>query len=617
MSGRTTMHGRPSGRAETAAGAAANDGASTRAMRGAAEQRATWLLVREPRPRVRFLLAIFSLLFMAVAAKATWLMLLDATPPRKVVVHKNSIPRPDIVDRNGMLLAADEPRASIFAEPYRMVNVDQALMALMSVLPDLDIPKLRKRLSDKRRKFVWIARKVTPEVESRIVALDIPGIRVMKEKKRVYPMGRLTAHVIGFTDIDKRGLSGIERFLDTRGKLYMASLVKESGKEAMPVPLSIDARVQNALRSELDAAMKKFRAIAAGGLVMDVRTGEILALVSLPDFDPNDPDRKEALSKDRLNRMTAGVYELGSVIKAVTFAMALEEGTATLEKRYDARFPLKIGRAKIRDYHAQRRWLSVPEIFIHSSNIGTAKMALEVGLKKHWQFLQKVGLTQRLRTELPESARPLLPRRWTTISSVTASFGHGFAVQPLQGAMVVASLINGGHLIPPTFLKRDERTAKALAKRVISERTSQQMRYLFRLNAIKGTARRAAAPGYRVGGKTGTAEKVINGRYSKDHRLTSFIGAFPLDDPKYLVLVMLDDPQPLPETHGFATSGWNAVPTAGKVIARIAPLLGVTPKLDTEEAQKELARWRKLHGKPQDVPPAVAQRQKRTQAGVR
>ena len=574
----------------------------------AAGARSAWLLVREPRPRVRFLLGVFAVLFAAVALKAAWLMLWHEEPHRKVMVHKQSIPRPDIVDRNGTVLAADVPRASIFAEPYRMANVDQALMALVSAVPGLDIEKLRRRLSDKRRKFVWIARKVPRAVESRVVALAIPGIRVMKENKRVYPMGRLTAHVVGFTDIDKRGLSGIERWLDTDGKLFMISRADASGKGALPVPLSLDVRVQQAVRAELQAAMQKFKAIAAGGLVMDVTTGEILALVSLPDFDPNDPDRREALKKDRLNRMTAGVYELGSVIKAVTFAMALEKGTARLDKRYDARFPLKIGNAKIKDYHAQRRWLTVPEIFIFSSNVGTARMALEVGLREHWQFLQKVGLTRRLRAELPESARPLLPKRWSTITSVTASYGHGFAVQPLQGAQVVAALINGGYLIPPTFLKRDRETAMSMARQVISEGTSRKMRYLFRLNAIEGTAKRAAVPGYRVGGKTGTAEKVVNGKYSKDHRLTSFIGAFPMDDPKYLVLVMLDDPQPLPETHGFATSGWNAVPTAGKIIARIAPILGVVPRLESEQAKKELAFWRQLHGKPRANAPQVTRR---------
>ncbi len=537
----------------------------------------------------------FAAVFLVIAGKAAWLTL-GASPERHTaVVRKAHIPRPDIVDRNGILLAADMPFASVFAEPYRMIDVDEAVEKLTSVVPSLNAAKLRRLFSNRRRKFVWVLRKIGPDLEKRILDLGIPGIRVMKEKRRVYPMGRLAAHVVGFSNIDSKGLSGIERFLDGAGAIFTASLINPSGKDARPAQLALDVRVQHALRSELQRAMHKYQAQGAGGLVMDIHTGEILAMVSLPDFNPNDPVRTGALKKDRLNRMTAGVYELGSVIKAVTFAMALDYGTARLDKSYDARFPLQIGRVKIHDYHAQRRWLTVPEIFIHSSNIGTARMALEVGLERHRAFLRKVGLFDKLRTELPEAARPLLPRRWTKVSSATAAFGHGFAVQPLQGATVIAALINGGKLIPPTFLKRDRDAAEVLARRIISEDTSRKMRYLFRLNAIEGTARRAAAPGWRVGGKTGTAEKVINGRYSKDHRLTSFIGAFPMDDPKYLVMVMLDDPRPTAETKGFATSGWNAVPTAGRVVARIAPILGVKPKLDTDEAKKELARWRKIN----------------------
>ena len=260
----------------------------------------------------------------------------------------------------------------------------------------------------------------------------------------------------------------------------------------------------------------------------------------------------------------------------------------TLEGKYDARHALVVGRARINDFHAQKRVLTVPEVFLHSSNIGTARMALDVGLEGHQAFLRKVGLFDRMITEIPEAAAPLLPKRWSKLATVTAAFGHGFAVQPLQGAAVTASLLNGGKLIRPTFLKREYDTVGGFAKQIIKTETSEKMRYLFRLNAQKGTARKAAgeALGYRVGGKTGTAEKVINGRYSKNHRLTSFIGGFPMDDPKYIVLVMLDEPQPLKETYGFATSGWNAVPTAGKVIARIAPLLGVKPQYDEEELAK-------------------------------
>ncbi len=560
--------------------------------------------------RLAFVTLGLAALFAVVSLKAAWLTLGDdGRRSRAAVVRKDHIPRPDIVDRNGILLAGDMPFASIFAEPYRMIDPRDAAFQLKTIFPDLDEKKLLRRFSNRRLKFVWVKRQVRPEVEAKVLSLGIPGIRVMKDKKRVYPMGALTAHVVGYANIDSRGLTGIERFLDRAGALYTASLTNADGRTAQPATLSIDVRVQHALRDELAKALARFRAIGAGGLVLDVRTGEVLALVSLPDFNPNDPVKSGALKKDRLNRMTAGVYELGSVIKAVTFAMALDAGTATLEKKYDARLPLRIGRAKIHDYHAQRRWLSVPEIFTHSSNIGTARMALEVGLERHKAFLEKVGLRERMRTELPESARPLLPRRWTTITSVTASFGHGFAVQPLQGAAVIAALVNGGVLIKPTFLKRDAATARAMGRRVISEETSRKMRHLFRLNAIKGTARRAAAPGWRVGGKTGTAEKVINGKYSKDHRLTSFMGAFPMDDPRYVVMVMLDDPKPLPETYGFATSGWNAVPVAGDVIARIAPLLGVAPKLDNDEAREELARWRKIHGKRRKAAKLPPQRQ--------
>jgi cell division protein FtsI (penicillin-binding protein 3) len=259
---------------------------------------------------------------------------------------------------------------------------------------------------------------------------------------------------------------------------------------------------------------------------------------------------------------------------------------ATLESRYDARFPLVIGSARINDFHAQRRVLTVPEVFTNSSNIGTAKMALEVGLENHQAFLRRVGLMDRLQTELPESAKPLLPKRWGRLASATAAFGHGFAVQPLQGAAVVAGLINGGHLMTPTFLRRSEEDALANSQTIVKPETSATLRYLFRLNAEEGSASKADVIGYRVGGKTGTAEKVVNGRYSKDKRLASFIGAFPMDDPQYLVLVMLDEPKATPETYGFATSGWNAVPTAGKIIERIAPMLGVEPQFTPEDLQK-------------------------------
>jgi cell division protein FtsI (penicillin-binding protein 3) len=352
----------------------------------------------------------------------------------------------------------------------------------------------------------------------------------------------------------------------------------------MPAALSIDVRVQHAVADEVTHAMGQFRAEAGAGLVLDVNTGEVIAAVSLPDFNPNDP--KEAQDKSRANRFSGGVFELGSSVKTVTFAMALDTGVTDLTKSYDCRTPLQAGRSQIDDYHATRRILTVPEIFTHSSNIGTAKMALDVGIEGHQAFLKKLGLLERLRTELPEAAEPLFPRRWSRVNTMTASFGHGLSIQPLQLASAVAAFVNGGRLVDPTFLKREADGAGIVSRRVISEATSRQMRYLLELNVKEGTATKASVLGYRIGGKTGSAEKVIDGRYSGDHRLTTFVGAFPMDEPQYVVVVMLDEPQPTPETYGFATAGWNAVPTAGKIVQRIAPLLGVRPKLSPGDAVK-------------------------------
>jgi cell division protein FtsI (penicillin-binding protein 3) len=304
----------------------------------------------------------------------------------------------------------------------------------------------------------------------------------------------------------------------------------------------------------------------------------------LPDYDPNNP--KEANDPTRINRLTTGVFEMGSTFKALTLAMALDSGKINLNSSFDARVPLRYGKFKIHDYHAQRRFLTVPEIFTYSSNIGTARMALSLGVEYHKWFLKKMGQLDRLRTELPESAEPIVPKRWGELNTVTIAFGHGLSVAPLQATMAVGALMNGGLLIPPTFLKRTEEEAKALGVRVIKPETSKEMRYLMRLNAEVGSARKANVAGYYVGGKTGTAEKVINGRYSKTRLLTTFMAVLPADKPKYIVSLLLDEPQGLPETYGFATSGWNAAPTAAKVIARIGPLLDLEPRLDLPPSGK-------------------------------
>ena len=493
--------------------------------------------------------------------------------------------RPDILDHTGRLLATDIKAASLYANPRRIIDVDEAVELITAVLPDLDATEVRDRLAS-RRSFVWLKREITQQQQDDLHHLGIPGVGFLRENKRVYPAGFETAHVLGHVNVDNAGIAGLEKWIDGLGlaELHQAGLA--SGRALEPVALALDLSVQHAARDELIAAMERYKANAAAGLVLDVRTGEILSMVSLPDYDPNRPGR--SIDPDRLNRLTTGVFEMGSTYKALTVAMALDSGKVSLASQFDAREPLRYGNFIIEDFHPQRRVLTVPEVFIHSSNIGSAKMALAIGVDAHRAFLKKLGQLDRLRTELPESAEPLVPKNWSELSTVTIAFGHGLSVAPLQAVMATAALVNGGDLIPPTFLRRSEEEARMLAVRVIKPETSDKMRYLLRLNVEKGTATRAEVEGYYVGGKTGTSEKVVRGHYAKDKLLAVFMGVFPADQPRYLVLVMLDEPQGTPETKGQATSGLNAVPTAGRIIARIAPLLGLKPRPDLPSAESLL-----------------------------
>jgi cell division protein FtsI (penicillin-binding protein 3) len=504
---------------------------------------------------------------------------------RSVTQDAVATARPDILDRNGEILATDVKTPSLFAEPRKIIDVDEAVELLTAVLPDLDTNEVRERLSSKRG-FVWLKRDITPEQQQQIHRLGIPGVGFLPENKRVYPNGSIVSHEIGYVNIDNQGIAGIEKWLDGQGlaALHMAGLATDQLQR--PVNLAVDLRVQFALRDELAAAREKYRAKAAAGVIADVNTGEIVAMVSEPDFDPNNP--RDANDPDHLNRLTTGVYEMGSTFKALTLAMALDSGRISLSSSFDARMPLRYGKFEIHDFHAQRRVLTVPEIFTYSSNIGTARMALALGVDYHKAFLKKLGQLDRLRTELPESAEPLVPKHWGELNTVTIAFGHGLSVAPLQAVMGISALVNGGKMIPPTFLKRNQADADRLAKRVIKPETAEKMRYLMRLNVEKGTATRANVLGYYVGGKTGTSEKVVGGRYSKTKVLTSFTAILPADKPRYLMLIMLDEPQGLPETHGFTTSGWNAVPVGAKVIERVAPLLDIRPRFDLPKADQLL-----------------------------
>src|SRR5689334_337679 len=537
------------------------------------------------RARVGLAMLAFAAVYAVIAAR----LVMFAVAPESHFVRRGAskdavaTARPDIVDRNGMILATDVRAPSLFAEPRKIIDVDESVELLTAVLPDLDATEVRDRIGS-RRGFVWLKREITPKQRGEIYRLGLPGVGFLAENKRVYPNSAEVSHLIGHVNIDNQGIAGIEKWVDGRGlqALHLAGLATDRLQK--PIELAVDLRVQHALRDELIFAAEKYKVKAAAGLVVDVETGEIISMVSLPDYDPNSP--KQANDPLRINRLTTGVFELGSTFKALTLAMALDSGKYTLNSVMDARSALHYGRFTIHDYHPQNRMLSLPEVFTYSSNIGTARIALGMGVEHHKWFLKKMGQLDRLRTELPESAEPIVPKHWGELNTVTIAFGHGLSVAPLQAVAAISALVNGGYLIPPTFMKRSKEDAMKLAKVVIKPETSEKMRYLMRLNAEKGSAKKADVPGYYVGGKTGTAEKVVNGRYSKTKLLTTFTAILPADKPRYQLMIAPDEPKGIPATHGSATSAWTAGATAGRVVARIAPMLGVAPRFDLPPADQ-------------------------------
>lgn len=525
------------------------------------------------RNRMVMTMAVFFGIYAVITGRLVYLGMQEqaqgSAPPARITAS-----RPDIVDRNGVVLATDIKTASLFAEPRRIVDIDEAIEKLATVLPDLNYEETYNKLNTDAG-FVWLRRQLTPRQQNDIHQLGIPGLGFRTEKRRFYPGGPVAAHILGLTNIDNKGIAGIEKYIDDQGLADLQASGLAIPGDLAPFRLSIDIRVQNILHDEIVKALERYHAIAAGAVVLDVRTGEVIAMGSVPDFDPNNP--YNALEKDRLNRMSAGVYEMGSTFKGFTTAMALDSGKVTLNSRFDARAPIRIGRHTIRDFHGKGRVLSVEEVFIYSSNIGTARMAEEIDIADNRAFFKRIGLLDRMNTELPEVARPTEPAEWKRINRITISFGHGVATTPLQTAVAGAAVINGGILHNPTFLPRSLSEAARTGERVLSESTSRQMRYLFRQNVEKGSGRRAEVPGYYVGGKTGTAEKVVNGRYSNSKRFNAFLGAFPVNDPQYMVLVIVDEPEAEKPGMG-ATSGLNAAPVVGNIIRRSASLLGVKPE---------------------------------------
>ena len=509
--------------------------------------------------------AVFALAFAVVGVRLVELAVFKpAGEPRIAAAgHEQNfrIGRADIVDRNGIVLASTLPTASLYANARQVDDPARVAAKLATVLKDASQPRLETLLS-RDRAFVYLKRDLSPREQFEVNALGEPGLYFQKESKRVYPQGPLVSHIVGFTDIDGRGLAGMERSFDDT----------LSGSSE-PLALSLDLRLQHILSEELAAAMTEFSGIGAAGLVMDAHSGEVLAMVSLPSFEPAAAGTAD---KDtRFNRATLGTYEMGSVFKLLTAAMALDSGVVKLTESFNVADPIRVGGFTINDYKPKGQVLTVPEVMIHSSNIGTVHMVERVGKELQQRYLGDFGLLEPTSIELGEVGSPLVPRPWREISMMTVAYGHGLSVTPLQLVTAMSSVVNGGMLKPATLLKRPANQPVG-GQRVISPETSEKVSWLMREVVTKGTGKFANAKGYLVGGKTGTADKLVNGRYSDNARIASFIGAFPMDDPRYVIFAMVDEPKGLKRTYGYATGGWVAAPVVGRVVERAAPLLGVS-----------------------------------------
>ena len=562
--------------------------------------------LEQSRNRLMVTAAMVALVFSAIGVK-----LVDATlfsraaePRQRLAAEVDAPPvnRADIVDRNGNLLATSLTTQSLYADPKLISRPDEVARKLTQVLPELDYKDLLGKLSDEKKRFVWIKRNMPPKQQAAVHRLGLPGVYFEREERRFYPASNLTSHVVGFTGVDNNGLAGMEQ-----------SQNKRLTSDPHPLQLSIDLRLQHILKKELQATVEEFNAIGAAGVVYDVRTGEVMAMVSLPDFDPHDPT---GLDPDTLfNRATLGVYEMGSTFKIFNTAMALDTGKMRVSDYFDASKGISIGRFTISDYHNMHRALTMAEVFQHSSNIGSVRMAMQVGVPGQKAFMTKLGFTRPTGLELPESGWPLVPNPWREINAMTISFGHGISVSPMHTVAAAAAMINGGVMHQPTILKRDP-GLPVPGDQVVSPHTSDLMRRLFRLVVTEGTAKGAAAQGYVVGGKTGTADKQKGRHYQKNSRMSSFLGAFPMHDPKYIVYVLVDEPKGTKKTYGFATGGWVAAPTAGRIVRQIGPLLGVQP---VNETAPEIlnATYINAAGQTQIAPPQpVAQPKGSTVASV-
>lgn len=523
--------------------------------------------------RALWLLGLFTAIAVCTIIRLGLLGMFDDAPRGMSLAEALLPDRGEIVDRNGVLLAGDIDAYALWYNPAAMdsgpplvKSPREVARGLNRVFPTMDVAETATRLA--AGKPGYLRRRILPEQANRVHALGEPALEFPREAERYYPQGSMAAHVLGFVSADGKGRVGMEQVFDEQ-------LTDRIGRGA-PAVLSIDSRVQGALEDELGRGMYESEAKGAAGIILDVETGEVLALASLPSFDPNRINPSSV--PNIFNRVTNQVYELGSTFKPITVASAIDAGTITdLARRFPADRPLSVGRYSISDSHSLGASLNVPQAMIHSSNIVTAQIADELGGDRLRAKMRSLGMNERPYVELPAKGHPLWPSgNWSRITTMTVSYGHGIAVTPLHLASAYAALVNGGVWRPAT-LRKLEAGEVPEGRRVFKAATSARMRQMLRMTVVYGTGRKADAPGFRIGGKTGSAEKPGAGGYRRSSLVSTFAAAFPMDHPRFVVIAMLDEPKGTAATYGQRTAAWNAAPVVARVVPRIGPLLGVMP----------------------------------------
>jgi cell division protein FtsI (penicillin-binding protein 3) len=541
--------------------------------------------------RLLVLLTAFAMFVMLLIGRMATLALFESTRAYGATNTDYVPDRGDIVDRNGVPLARSIYGYAIWVKPADLLGDRKELAnQLATIFPDTPAAEFYAKLTSDKPSY--LRKRALPEEVRQVHDLGEIAIEFPREATRLYPQHDMAAHLLGFVNRDGNGAMGMERVMNT--------YLRDSAKRAKPLNLALDVRVQAALESELASGMTATGAKGAAGVILDVQTGEVIAMATLPSFNPNRPsfanipDLGQTIIDGRYpitrqtNNVTNRVYELGSTFKPLTLAAALDAGTVRdLSIRYDATKPLQVGRFKIRDTHSAGRWLNVPEALVHSSNVVTAQIADNLGAVRMDAMLRTMHFDRRPDIELAEKAMPLYPKTWGRITNMTVGYGHGIAVTPLHLASAYAAMVNGGIYRPATMFKTKANT-KVPGKRVFTAATSARMRQLMRMIVVDGTGRKADALGYRVGGKTGSAEKPGVGGYSRNLVVATFAAAFPMDNPRYVVVAMLDEPKGTAESSFQRTAGYTAAPVVQKAVTRIGPLLGIIPDMKRDVDVSEL-----------------------------